>query len=165
MNLKKVIRQIIQEEILKESDDGIYYHGSNNKFNEFDLVNNKTYKEFDLPTWHFTKDINYAKRFGKYVYFVNLEIDKTFNTENADHYKLYLDFLREYNNFSEEKIEKILDEQFYNGLPYWTNEDAYYCARSNGFDSILLQEELEGEVLSIAVFDVDQIQILDIKEI
>ena len=45
------------------------------------------------------------------------------------------------------------------------NEDAYYCALSNRFDSILIQEELVGEVLSIAVFDVNQIQILNIEEL
>lgn len=142
----------------------MYYHGSNNRFDEFSLNNNKTYKEFDLPTWHFTKDINYAKTYGKWLYTVNLNINKTFNTEDKNHYKLYLNYLKE-QGYTQDKIENILDEQFYNNLPYWTNEDAYYCALSNGFDSILIQEELVGEVLSIAVFDVNQIKMLNIQEL
>lgn len=81
MNLNKYIRQIIKEELSKIGSSDVYYHGSNNKFDEFSLNNNKTYKEFDLPTWHFTKDVNYAKTYGKYLYTVNLNIKKTFNTE------------------------------------------------------------------------------------
>lgn len=164
MDLKKYIRQIIKEELSKIDSGDVYYHGSNNRFDEFSLNNNKTYKEFDLPTWHFTKDVNYAKTYGKYLYTVNLNIQKTFNTEDKNHYKLYLNYLKE-QGYSKNKIDNILDEQFYNNLPYWTNEDAYYCALSNGFDSILIQEELVGEVLSIAVFDVNQIKILNIKEL
>lgn len=164
MNLNKYIRQIIKEELSKIGSGDVYYHGSNNKFDEFSLNNNKTYKEFDLPTWHFTKDVNYAKTYGKYLYTVNLNIKKTFNTEDKNHYNLYLKYLKE-QGYNKDKIENILDEQFYNNLPYWTNEDAYYCALSNRFDSILIQEELVGEVLSIAVFDVNQIQILNIEEL
>lgn len=164
MDLKKYIRQIIKEELSKIGSGDVYYHGSNNRFDEFSLNNNKTYKEFDLPTWHFTKDINYAKTYGKWLYTVNLNINKTFNTEDKNHYKLYLNYLKE-QGYTQDKIENILDEQFYNNLPYWTNEDAYYCALSNGFDSILIQEELVGEVLSIAVFDVNQIKMLNIQEL
>lgn len=60
---------------------GIWFHGSNNKFDIFDLINNKTYKEIDLPVWFFTKDLNYAKTYGKYIYEVKLNIYNT--SENA----------------------------------------------------------------------------------
>lgn len=164
VDLKKYIRRIIKEEFLKEDNNDLYYHGSNNRFNEFSLKNNTTYREIDLPTWHFTKDINYAKTYGKYLYTVNLDIKKTFNTENESHYNLYINYLKE-QGYSNDKIENIIEEQFYRNLPYWTNEEAYYCAAINGFDSILIQEELEDEVLSIAVFDIDQIQILKISDL
>jgi hypothetical protein len=141
----------------------IYYHGSNNKFEQFELVNNKGYKEFDLPVWYFTEDIEYAKPYGKYLYSVKLNVNNTLDISNSLHYKIFIDYIEnEYSN-DEDKIDEILDEQFYNGLPYWTCVDIYYCAISNGFDSVLIQEGLEDEVLSIAVFNVDVIEIVDIS--
>jgi hypothetical protein len=63
---------------------------------------------------------------------------------------------------SSKEIDKILDEQFFKEIPYWTCEDAYYCAISNGFDSILIAEELDKDVESIGVFNKDNIQIIKI---
>lgn len=144
--------------------NNIYYHGSNNKFNEFTLYNNKTYKEIDLPVWFFTKDLDYAKTYGKYVYEVNLNIKNTFDTTNKNHFKLFIDYLKQYKKTKKE-IDEILDEKFYNDLPYWTCDDAYYAAISNDFDSILIEEELEGEVVSIGVFDTKNIKIIKIHEL
>ena len=145
-----------------KQEDNIYYHGSKTKFEKFDLINNKTYQEFDIPTWFFTKDIEYAKSYGQYLYIVKLNIDNTFDTSNQNDYKLFINFLKEQNTTKAQK-EKILDEQFYNGLPYWTCEDAFYVAKYNKFDSILIQEELEREVLSVAVFDSSVIEIKKIQ--
>ena len=139
----------------------IYYHGSNNKFNEFELFNNKAYKEFDIPVWYFTKDLDYAKTYGKYIYEVKLKINKTFNTLISEHYDLFLNYLKQ-ENVSDSEIDSIFDEQFYKDLPYWTCEDAYYCAKYNKFDSILIQEELDSEVHSIGVFDKENIEIVNV---
>ena len=151
---------------MSENDDymnnNIYYHGSNSKFEKFDLTNNKTYKEFDVPSWFFTKDIEYAKSYGKFLYTVKLNIKNTFDTSNPAHYKLFINQLKEWGN-KKSDIERILDEQFYNGIPYWTCGDAFYTAKAHGFDSILIQEELEREVLSVAVFNTDDIEVVSIE--
>lgn len=139
----------------------VYYHGSKTKFDMFDLHNNKTYKEFDLPTWFFTKDIDYAQVYGNYIYTVNLNIKKTFNTEIPKHYDMLIQYMKN-SGMDNQEIDNYLDERMYNGLPYWTCDDAYYAAKQNGFDSIFLQEELDNEVISIGVFDKELIEILDI---
>lgn len=150
--------------LLETNTSGIWYHGSNNKFEKFDLIDNKTYKEFDVPSWFFTKDIKYAKTFGKYLYSVKLHLTNTFVTTKPKHLKIFLNQLKEW-DYSNDKINNILDEEFYNQLPYWTCGDAFYIAKMNGFDSIMIQEELESEVISIAVFDKDNIEIINMKEI
>lgn len=142
----------------------VYYHGSNSKFEKFDQINNKTYQEFDVPSWFFTKNIEYAKSYGDFLYIVKLNIKNTFDTSNPKHYKIFIDQLKEWNN-NESDIDNILDEQFYNGIPYWTCGDAFYTAKSHGFDSILIQEELASEILSVAVFNPDDIEILKIENI
>jgi hypothetical protein len=160
MNLRTEIRNIICENIVLS--DNIWFHGSNNKFDEFDLTsNNKTYREIDLPVWFFTKDLDYAKTYGKYIYQVKLNVHNTFDTSDKAHYNLFLQYLNETGK-TDDEIDNILDEQFYGELPYWTCDDAYYCAISNGFDSILLAEELERSVESIGIFDKDDVEILKI---
>ena len=140
--------------------NNIFYHGSNTIFDKFDLVNNKTYKEFDIPCWFFSKDIEYAKTYGKYIYVVNLNIDNTFDLSNRSHLKLFEDTVERLGD----DLDQIMDEQFYKDLPYWTCEDAYYSAVENNFDSILLHEDLASEILSIGVFDKSKINILEIKK-
>ena len=153
-------RLVESEAHLNENySNDIWYHGSNNKFDMFDLVNNKTYMEIDLPVWFFTKDLDYAKTYGKYIYKVKLNIHNTFDTSNKNHFDLFIDYLKNDDKTNEE-INDILDEQFYKELPYWTCDDAYYCAISNGFDSILIAEELERDVESIGVFNKDNIKII-----
>lgn len=142
-----------------EKDSELYFHCSNDKFEKFDMSDNKTYKEFDIPSWFFTQDLEYARRYGKYLYTVQLDLGKCFDTEDPKHMKMFKDYLKE----QEIDPEPIFDEQFFMGRPYWTCADAFYAARSNGFDSILIQEELEKEVLSVAVFSLDQIEIIDVK--
>ena len=158
------IREMIDKinsfkQVVNENDNNIRYHGSNNQFSAFELYDNKTYREFDLPVWFFTKDLNYAKTYGRYIYKVNLNIHNTFDTSNKNHFKLFIEYLKQENK-SEEEIDDILDEQFFKELPYWTCEDAYYCAVENNFDSILIAEELEREVESVGVFDKEKIQII-----
>jgi hypothetical protein len=160
--MNKIVN-IINEEIYNAKNE-IYYHGSNNKFDEFGLNNNKAHREFDIPVWYFTKDLNYAKTYGKYIYSAKLNIRNTFNTEIDNHYDLFIEYLKEERK-SDDEIEEILDVDFYKGLPYWTCQDAYYAAISNGFDSILIQEVLEGEILSIGVFNLNDIQIIKISEL
>jgi hypothetical protein len=137
----------------------IWYHGSKRKFYTFELFDNKTYKEIDLPVWFFTKDVDYAKTYGKFLYKVKLNIDNTFDTSNEKHFSMFIDYLKSYDKKNKE-IDEILDEQFFRELPYWTCDDAYYCAISNGFDSILIAEDLERDIESIGVFNKDNIQIL-----
>lgn len=143
----------------ESKNTNIWYHGSNSKFDAFDLVNNKTYREIDLPVWFFTKDLKYAKSYGKIIYKVKLNVHKTFDTSNKRHFNLFIKYLKTDGKTSEE-IDEILDEQFFKELPYWTCEDAYYCAISNGFDSILIAEDLERDIESIGVFDKDNIEII-----
>ena len=145
--------------LFENYSDDVWYHGSNNQFDVFDLTSNKTYQEIDLPVWFFTKDLDYARTYGKYIYTVKLDIHNTFDTSNKDHFDLFIRYLQEEGK-SKSEIDEILDEQFYKGLPYWTCEDAYYCAVSNGFDSILIAEELEREIESIGVFNRNYITIL-----
>lgn len=153
----------MMSKINPEFDGDIYYHGSNSRFNEFDLYNNKTYREFDLPVWFFTKDLNYAKTYGKFIYEVKLSIKNTFDTTNNKHFQLFINYLKE-NNMNNKQINDVLDEKFYRDLPYWTCEDAYYAAISNNFDSILIQEELSNEVISTGVFHKNLIKIINIRE-
>ena len=148
----KTFEKYISEKI-KNLD--IWYHGSNNKFDIFDLVDNKTYKEINLPVWFFTKDLNYAKTYGKFIYEVKLD------TSNKEHFNLFIDYLKQ-DGKSDDEIDTILDEQFFKELPYWTCDDSYYCAISNGFDSILIAEKLENDVESIGVFNKDNIKIVSI---
>lgn len=155
---------LVKESIIEREKSKIFFHASNNKFDEFNLNNNKMYKEIDLPVWFFTDDLNYAKTFGKYLYKVNLDIKNTFDTSNKKHFKMFIDYLK-YENKSKKEIDEILDEQFYKDLPYWTCEDAFYAAISNNFDSILIEEELENEVVSIGVFDTENIHIIKIIEL
>lgn len=145
--------------LFENYSDDVWYHGSHNKFDVFDLTNNKTYREIDLPVWFFTKDLDYAKTYGKYVYTVKLDIHNTFDTSLKEHFDLFIEYLHREGK-SESEIDEILDEQFHKGLPYWTCEDAYYCAVSNGFDSILIAEELEREIESIGIFNRDSITII-----
>lgn len=159
--MKNTIKKLLRENLL---DEEIWYHGSNNKFDEFTNKNNKTYQEIDIPSWFFTKDLEYAKSYGKYLYQVTLDIKNTFNTENEDHFNLFINQLKEW-NYSIDDINNIIDSEFYNGLPYWTCNDAIYTAASNGFDSIFVQEELDKEVLSISVFNSSLIKILKIINI
>lgn len=158
-DLKMFLDITVREYLIENYSNDIWYHGSNNKFNMFDLVNNKTYREIDLPVWFFTKDLDYAKTYGKYIYKVKLNIHNTFDTSNKKHFDLFIDYLKN-DGKSIGEIDEILDEQFYNELPYWTCEDAYYCAVSNGFDSILIAEELEKDVESIGVFNKETINII-----
>lgn len=159
MKLINVISTTIREYLNESHSNNIWYHGSNSKFNMFDLVYNKTYMEFDLPVWFFTKDLNYAKTFGKFIYKVVLNINNTFDTSNKKHFDLFIDNLQN-DGKTDIEIDEILDEQFHKELPYWTCDDAYYCAFSNGFDSILIAEELEKDVESIGVFDKENIKIV-----
>lgn len=153
-NLKK-FKQFINENL----NNNIWYHGSNNEFSEFKLINNKGYREFDLPVWYFTKNLKYAKTYGKFLYKVKLYINNIFNTLNKKHFNLFVEYLQN-NGKTDIEINRILDEQFFRELPYWTCEDVYYCAISNGFDSVLIAEELEKHVESIAVFDKNNIEII-----
>lgn len=148
--------------ILKEfnGEPKTYYHGTNNMFNEFSLHNNKMYKEIDIPVWFFTQDLNYAKTYGSLIYEVNLNIKNTFDTSKKEHLNIFIDYLKSEGK-DEDDIDVLFDEQFYSGIPYWTCEDAFYCALQNKFDSILIAEELESEVDSIGVFDKDNIQIVN----
>jgi hypothetical protein len=139
----------------------IYYHGSNNKFENFENYDNKLWKEINLSVWFFTEDLEYAKTYGKYIYEVELAIHNTFNTEKKEHFDIFLKHLKE-NKFSKKDIEKILDEQFFNDLPYWTCDEAFYAAVTNNFDSIFIEEQLEKEVVSIGVFDNSKIKIIKV---
>lgn len=140
----------------------VYYHCSNNKFEEFNLSNNKTYKEFDIASWFFTKNLDYAKRYGKYVYECQLNIKKTFDTHKQLHHNMFIKYLNE--QYNKNEIENILDEQTYNNRPYWTCADAFYCAKTHNFDSIIIEEELEQSIESIAIFDLKDIKILKIYD-
>jgi len=137
----------------------VYYHGSDNIFDEFSLCNNKGYVENDIPTWFFTQNIDYAKKYGKYLYSVELDLKNTFDLENPNHYELFMQSLQYYYS-DQDEIQNILDDQIFKGLPYWTCVDAFYAALGNGFDSIFIQEELESEILSIGVFSIDNIKII-----
>ena len=141
----------------------IYYHGSESKFDNFEFTDNKTYQEFDIPSWFFTEDKEYAKSYGKYLYYVKLNIANTFDTSIPKHYKMLIKSMRGY-GMSKSEIENVLDEQFSGELPYWTCGDAFYAAKDNNFDSILIQEELEGSIESIAVFNKENIEIVDVEE-
>lgn len=144
-----------------EDLQNIWYHGSNNRFDTFDNVNNRTYKEIDIPSWYFTKNKEYAKSYGKYLYTVKLLIKNTFDTSNPKHMKIFVAQLKEF-GYDNEKINDILGNEFVNDLPYWTNNDSIYIAAANGFDSILVQEELETDVPAVSVFKNEKIQILNI---
>lgn len=163
MNIRKLIREEIQK-IFEQGNKTVYYHGSKTAFEKFDMTNNKTYMEFDVPSWFFTENIEYAKTYGNYLYTVNLDIHNTFDTSNSKHFKLFMKQLKEWGN-NKNQIEEILDEQFYNEIPYWTCGDAFYTAKTHGFDSILVQEELAQEILSVAVFDTDVINVLNVTKI
>jgi len=142
--------------------NNVWYHGTNDKFNVFNNVNNRTYKEIDVPSWYFTKNIEYAKAYGKYLYTVKLTVTNTFDTSTSNHMKIFVNQLKEW-NYSNEAISDILGDEFVDGLPYWTNNDAIYAAAANGFDSILVQEELDKDIPAISVFDNTKIHILNIK--
>ena len=131
MNLSESYKSRLQElaginstELFKEEHNSVWYHGSNNKFDVFDLIDNKTYKEIDLPVWFFTKDLNYAKTYGKYIYKVKLGIHNTFDTSKKEHFDLFIKYLKQ-DGKTDVEIDTILDEQFYKGIPYWTCNDAY----------------------------------------
>lgn len=79
--------------LFENYSDDVWYHGSNNQFDVFDLTGNKTYREIDLPVWFFTKDPDYARTYGKYVYTVKLDIHNTFDTSNKDHFDLFIHYL------------------------------------------------------------------------
>lgn len=149
-------------QIIYESLDNVWYHGSNNRFNEFENSNNRTYKEIDVPSWFFTKDLTYAKSYGKYIYTVKLLIQNIFDTNNQNHMGMFINQLKEW-NYSSKKIDEILSDEFVDGLPYWTCNDAIYVAAMNKFDSIHVQEELERDVLAVSVFDNTKIKILSIN--
>jgi len=157
--LRETIRMLISENNII---DDVYYHGSNNYFSQFDLVSNKMYNEIDLPVWFFTKDLDYAKSYGKYVYKVKLNIHKIFDTSNKKHFKQFISYLKN-DGKKRDEIDVILDEQFYKDLPYWTCDDAFYCAASNDFDSIIIAEELDSDVESIGVFNREMIEIIDVQ--
>ena len=149
--------------ITEELTSTLWYHGSNMAFENFTLHNNKLYREIDLPVWFFTQDIDYAKSYGRYLYEVKLNIHNTFNTRKKSHYHKFLQYLKD--NVTPNEQEVILDEQMFQELPYWTCQEVYYCAVSQGFDSILIAEELTREVDSIGVFDPKNITIKRIIEL
>lgn len=157
--MKCLIKKLIRESL---DNKDIWYHGSNNMHNEFSNIDNRTYKEIDVPSWFFTKDIEYAKSYGKYLYIVKLFIKKTFDTRNDKHMNIFINQLREW-NYSNEKIDEILSDEFVNNLPYWTCNDAIYIAAMYGFDSIYIQEELNRDVLAVSVFDTNKIKILNVE--
>jgi hypothetical protein len=161
MNLFLKFKDFINENNISTSSDEIYYYGSNTKFSSFENVNNKTYKEFDIASWFFTKDINYAKSYGEYLYTVKLHVKKTFDTRKKEYFNLLISYLKD-NGFDDNSIDNEMDEKYHHDLPYWTFDDAYYAATANKCDSIFLHEELDREVISIAVFDKDLIEILSI---
>ncbi len=140
----------------------VWYHGANDKFDVFNNINNRTYKEIDIPSWYFTKNIEYAKSYGKYLYTVKLTVSNVFDTSTSNHMNIFVNQLKEW-NYSNEVISDILGDEFVNGLPYWTNNDAIYTAAANGFDSILVQEELDKDIPAISVFDNTKINILGVK--
>lgn len=91
-----------------------------------------------------------------------MNINKIFDTTIKEHYYLFINQLKEWGN-DNDYIENVLDEQFFKDLPYWTCGDAFYIAKMYGFDAILIQEELDKEILSIAVFDKENIEIINIQ--
>ena len=153
------IKTSLYDFINENASTRLYYHGSEYEFDEFDLKNNKGYQEIDIPTWFFTENIDYAKTYGKYLYTVELTVSNTFDLSIPAHYDMFIDTLHFYSKTASEILD-ILDEQIYDDLPYWTCDDAFVTAITYEFDSILIQEELEGEVLSIGVFSVDDIKII-----
>ena len=144
-----------------ENSQEVWYHGTNDKFDVFSNVNNRTYREIDIPSWYFTKNKDYAKSYGKYLYTVKLLITNTFDTSNSKHMNIFINQLKEW-GYDKEKISDILSDEFVNGLPYWTNNDVIYTAAAHGFDSILVQEELDKDVPAVSVFDSKKIKILNI---
>jgi hypothetical protein len=159
--MKHFIKKLLREAL--EPGGDIWYHGSNSKFDEFNLVDNRTYKEIDVPSWYFTKDETYAKSYGKYLYEVRLNIKKTFDTRDEQHMQVFINQLKEW-GYNDDKIGDILSDEFVNELPYWTCNDAIYTAAAHGFDSIFVEEELEKSVIGISVFDAANIEILNVTE-
>ena len=140
-------------------ENNIWYHSSDNLFDNFSLSNNKLYKEIDLPVWFFTKDLNYAKTYGKYLYKVQLNVNNTLDFSKKGIYEDFIKYL-ETEGLNAEEIESIEEEQFYDRIPYWTCENAFYYAIEKGYDSIFIEEELENSVISIGVFDLENIKII-----
>lgn len=161
-NLRESVCRAIRKIIIESTkENNIYYHGSKYKFDEFKMIDNKTYQDFDVPSWFFTENKEYAKTYGNYLYSVRLHVNNIFDLTEPEHYEIFMNQLKEWYN-TEEEIDAVLD-QFSHGLPYWTCGDAFYIAKMFNFDSILIQEELERDVESVAVFDVENIEIVSVE--
>lgn len=147
--------------------DDLYYHGSNKKFDSF--IPSQDSVSYGVPTYHFTKDIRYARNYGDIIYVVKLNIgDRSiFDITKQEHKNIFLETLYKYYNIQKDKdqIERISND-FENGLPNWTNDFAIYSAWKNQFQGIFLAEEKESfvPVVSIAIFNKHKIKIVDVKK-
>jgi hypothetical protein len=150
------------------SPDTLYYHGSNKIFDSF--IPSEASVSYGVPTYHFTKDIRYARNYGDIIYVVKLDIGdrQVMDTTKPEHKKIFLETLYKYYNIQKDKnqIESISND-FENELPFWTNDFAIYSAWKNQFQGIFLSEEKDSfqPMVSIAIFNKHKIKIVKVEKI
>lgn len=107
-------------EFITESHDknDLYYHESFNKFDEFVPGEAESY---NIPTYHFTKDINYAKHYGDIIYVVKLNIgdSQIFDTRKKEHMDIFIESLDKYNVENKEKCLSLFEKGSISG--YFSN--------------------------------------------
>lgn len=144
------IRKIVRE-IIKESMDNTYYHGSCKDFDKFDNIGyNKSITIFgdnlEVQGNFITKNKDFASIFAKqgkgcFIYKVELLTKNIFDLRSKNNLALYKKYLED--NFDKTGVtyEDIVDEAYItDGLPTWDNYPAIELAKLSGFDGIKLQE-------------------------
>lgn len=180
INISMKFLQYIKENI-------IAYHGSDEKFSEFENKKSKSYvglSEIDVErnAFFFTTNEKYAKEYGKNVIKVSLNLGKSLNSaEDKTLSKILFPLLEKTktgwfwsDGYSSDQIPNLsvledpLEKTHWlknfkdsDGNFYWTIFDepnVVELIKSYGFDSAKVRED-NGEI-SIAIFDKDNIKII-----
>lgn len=143
------ILQITEDQLkqINENKNNIVvgFHGSNTKFDKFDVNTLGTGNDEDGPGFYFFKDFDNAKNYGTYVYECRLDLNKVIsqtNPPNMDHLKILLQ------NVDNEDLETIVSNYGYEEVNEFSVEDVANIIGDSASDELdaFLEVWIQGYV-------------------
>lgn len=150
-------------EFINESKQDVWYHGTDIKFDIPSFENPGREIGFHLGNYNQALNIKKKIKNGDYPNFINVYRTTNLNPLRVDD---MVDWLPE--NIAEQLIKKGLEVDKTGNLlgsKFFKKEDILKALKDNGYNSLIYKNEYEGEGDSIVVFNEDQIEFLERKEI